>query len=145
MPKKYASMAERLIANSRVSETHTYNGTACWEWIGKRKANRSGTLYGALTVRINRGPNKGKVATVLAHRMSLVHLKGRRLSSFEVGRHLCNYTLCINPEHLVGGTQTANMRQCVREGYLDTLDFVEREDVEPAPFLEDPPTEGDLQ
>lgn len=114
--RKYDSMEERLIANSVQSETRAYNGTACWEWIGRITVNRSGMRYGTLNIRAKRGPRKGKTVTHFAHRVALKVFKGRRLTTKSVAKHLCNNTLCINPEHLVGGTQKSNVRQCVREG-----------------------------
>lgn len=116
MPFKYPSMAERLLANSVIDEEHAHAGTYCWRWIGKVKANRSGMLYGVLTRRVARGPRKGKVVNEFAHRMSLKTFKRRRMTPRMVGAHLCNFSLCINPEHLVGCSQRANIRQCVRDG-----------------------------
>lgn len=116
MPKKYESMEERLIANSVLSETCAHKGSRCWEWIGRVKANRSGTLYGVVTLRWKAGPRKGKVRSVYAHRLAIVIFKGRVMTRRMTGRHLCNNTICINPAHLVGGSQRANVRQCVREG-----------------------------
>lgn len=118
MPFKYRSMEERLVANSRKSEEHSYKGDPCWEWTGQRKKNRNGVFYPYITVRVKRGPRKGKTRIVAAHRMSLKVFKGRRMSPRMVGAHLCNYTLCINPEHLVGGSQSANVRYAVRSGRL---------------------------
>lgn len=111
MPRKYESLADRLLANSVLSDDTFYKGTPCWEWIGKL---RNG--YPAITLRYKRGPRKGKVYNIGAHRLSLVVFKGRRMTPKMVARHLCNNRICINPEHLVGGSQIANVRQCVREG-----------------------------
>ena len=116
MPFKYPSMQARIIANTVLSTERFYNGSPCWEWIGKVKINRNGAKYGVLSQRFKRGPRKGQVNSVLVHRLVLQVFKGRRMSRRNVGRHLCNYTLCANPEHLVGGTQQSNVRQCVREG-----------------------------
>ena len=65
---KYASMADRLIANSVLSPDHTYDGTPCWEWM--RRLNNQG--YPTLTRRLKRGPRKGQVVTVFAHRESII-------------------------------------------------------------------------
>lgn len=114
--RKYASDAERLLANSIPSEDSAHGGSRCWEWIGKRRTNRSGMSYPVLTLRYKSGPRRGKVYNMSAHRYSLVVFKGRRMTPRMVARHLCNNPLCINPEHLVGGSQKSNVRQCVREG-----------------------------
>lgn len=115
MPRKYDSLAERLLANSRPSEESAYNGSRCWEWIGKLQRNRNGTGYPVLTLRYKNGPRKGKVYNMRAHRLSIVVFKHRRMTPKMVARHLCNNPLCINPEHLVGGSQRANVRQCVAD------------------------------
>ena len=115
MPK-YESMQERLIANSVVSERFFWNGSPCWEWIGKYVRSNRGLAYGVLNVRFKSGPRKGKVRTVRAHRVALQVFKGRYLGKRYVGGHACNISWCINPEHLVGGTQQANVRKTVREG-----------------------------
>lgn len=112
MPKKYDSMAERLLANSTILPSDhpdycVYNGTPCWEWLAKRSYRG----YGHVAVRIN-----GKKQNRMAHRLSIVELGGRTLPDDHVGQHLCNNTGCINPEHLLGGTQSENILQCVRDG-----------------------------
>lgn len=111
MPRKYDSPIDRIIANTILSTERFYDGTPCWEWIGTRKANRSGTFYGTISVRVG-----GRVKKELVHRFVLREIKGRLLTRKSVGRHLCNNTLCAAPLHLVGGTQRTNVRQCVREG-----------------------------
>lgn len=116
MPRKYADMAERLLANCVVSETSAYGGSRCWDWIGATTTNRGGLRYGKLSVRIKRGPRKGQLRTLKAHRAAIEAFTGRRMTRRHVGKHLCNNTLCINPAHLQGGTQRSNVRQCVKDG-----------------------------
>lgn len=108
---RYNSMLERIVANSVPSDTYAYNGTPCWEWI--RRFNNQG--YPTMTRRLKRGPRKGQVVTVYAHREA-VKASGRRLTTRQVVLHLCNNPSCVNPEHLRGGTQKQNVRQCVEEG-----------------------------
>lgn len=112
MPAPYESMAERIIANTVLCEDYFYNGSSCWLWIGA--LNSSG--YGKLNTRFKRGPRKGKVKSGLAHRVALVEFTGRRLTTKSVVLHLCNNRRCCNPAHLKGGTQRANVRQCVADG-----------------------------
>lgn len=116
MPFKYPSMAERLIANSIVDESRAWGGTFCWAWIGSTTTNRSGMKYGKLDRRISKGPRKGQKKTEKAHRVAIRALKNKRLSQRQVVMHLCNWSLCINPEHLLGGTQKRNVRQTVKDG-----------------------------
>lgn len=102
---------QRIINNSIVSRDHHHDGTPCWEWIGKVVTNKTGRRYGRLNLRV-----KGKHVSVLAHRFSLIELRGRTLTKRGVCMHKCNNTLCVNPMHLAGGTQSKNIKQCVADG-----------------------------
>lgn len=110
MPK-YVDLCERIIANSVLSADNFYNGTPCWEWVGKF---RNG--YPAITRRYKSGPRKGKVYNTGVHRLAIVVFKGRRMTPKMVAQHLCNNKQCVNPEHLKGGSQASNVRQCVEDG-----------------------------
>lgn len=118
VPSPYASMRERLIFNSVESRDNYYldpktgEKTFCWEWIG----GRSNSGYPFVTIRRKRGPKKGKPQRKGAHRVSLVEFMDRTLSSRQNALHLCNNQNCIHPNHLKGGTQKQNMRQCVKDG-----------------------------
>ena len=116
MPFKYATPIERILANTRISETNAFNGSACWEWTGRVKVNASGMRYGCISLRYQRGPRKGKVYTMLVHRFVLRVLKGLRMTPKSVGRHLCNNSLCCHPEHLAGGSIKTNNRDTVKAG-----------------------------
>lgn len=111
-------MQERLLWNSVESDTNSYTDpktgekTFCWEWTG----SVNGGGYPRVTVRRKRGPKKGKPHGVGAHRESLRVFMDRTLSKSQNALHLCNNQICIHPNHLEGGTQKRNMRQCVKEG-----------------------------
>lgn len=110
--KKYSSMIDRLLANSMLRDDDD-----CWTWIGARKVNRSGMFYGKLNVRMKRGPRKGKVVTLQAHRVSYATFFGVRITPKTVVRHTCiGNSLCINPGHLIKGSQRNNVRDCVKAG-----------------------------
>lgn len=114
MPK-YANLRERIIANSVIAPEgmgSIINGSPCWIWTGA--LNSSG--YPRMNVRMKRGPRKGKSVMVLVHRVVLVEFKDRVMSGRLKSLHLCNNRPCVNPDHLEGGTQRQNIRQCVREG-----------------------------
>jgi hypothetical protein len=114
---KYANLGERIIANSVMSQTQFYKDTPCWNWLGKTKRNRTGMLYGHMTFRYKSGPRKGKVYSMPAHRASVkAFVPGKRITPKIVVMHLCNNSLCVNPAHLLGGTQSKNVRQCVADG-----------------------------
>lgn len=110
--KQYADLAERIVANTAIDWESWYDGEPCWIWMGK--LNSVG--YGFITIRMKRGPRKGKPVPQLAHRMSVMAFKKRSVSGRQVVKHLCNQRRCCNPHHLRGGTQISNMRQMVREG-----------------------------
>jgi hypothetical protein len=116
MPFSYPSLADRIVANSVLAPDSFHGGTPCWLWTGAYTVNRSGMHYGKLNVRISRGRNKGKPRTWFAHRLTIVVFHGRRMSKRSRALHLCNNTICVNPAHLVGGSQRQNVQQCVREG-----------------------------
>lgn len=113
MGKRYADLMERVIANSVLSIENFWNGSPCWEWLGKTIASRNGggRSYPVMTRRI-----KGKPRNVRVHRVILTEVKGEKLRDSHVGAHLCNNPFCVNPEHLRRDTQRGNMRQCVEEG-----------------------------
>lgn len=116
MPK-YATLGDRIIANSYQSSDKFYKDTPCWIWTGKVKANARGMLYGYMGFRYKSGPRKGKNYDMAAHRASVKAFhKGKRITPKVVVMHLCNNSLCVNPAHLLGGTASRNMRQCVRDG-----------------------------
>jgi hypothetical protein len=80
--------------------------TGCWIWIGATIVNRRGFRYGAIK-------HEGKRA--LAHRVAFKAFKGVDLPRKKKGAHLCNNTLCINPDHCAPKTQKQNMKQAARE------------------------------
>lgn len=115
MPK-YSDIGERIIANSVISNDSFYNASPCWIWTGKKDINRSGMPYPVMTMRYKRGPRKGKVYNARVHRESVKFFNGKRVTPRMVVLHLCNNTLCVNPAHLLGGSQKQNVRQCVKDG-----------------------------
>lgn len=121
MPRKYKSMAERLLANSVESTTCFWDGVPCRDWTGSVTPQYPGApreqSYGKMGVRFKSGPRKGKSRTVGAHRVSAKVFKPwLKIGTKNIVRHLCNRPICIEPHHLTGSEQRVNIRQCVKEG-----------------------------
>lgn len=71
----------------------------CWRWVGSFGGDgRYGTYY-------SEEHAGGRVA---AHRRSFELFNGI-LKSKEIVRHTCDHTWCVNPSHLLQGTQLNNM------------------------------------
>jgi hypothetical protein len=69
----------------------------CIKWIGAHNGR-----YGKRTI-------NGK--SVFAHRHALEQKIGRALLPGECALHTCNYTRCVNPDHLFVGSQQENVIQ----------------------------------
>jgi hypothetical protein len=84
----------------------TVSETGCWEWNGRRD-NTPKSTYG-------RVDNEAQFP-VLAHRVAYEKWVGP-LDSELVLLHLCDNTICINPEHLRPGTQAENLEDMKAKG-----------------------------
>lgn len=74
----------------------------CWTWIAGKNARG----YGQFRV-------KGR--TYLAHRVAFQSANGI-LPADQVVRHKCDNPECVNPEHLILGSQADNMRDMSERG-----------------------------
>ena len=79
--------------------------TGCWLWAGAMMKNGYGRF----------GVKAGDVRQ--AHRYAL-ELDGRPPASNQVVMHRCNNRACVNPAHLLAGTQKENLEQASREGRM---------------------------
>jgi len=85
----------------------------CWPWLGA-KNNQGGRGYGH---GLFYWPITGVRRMVGAHVASwLLEHGGDRIAPGGVVRHACDNPSCVNPAHLVLGTQLDNMRDKVERG-----------------------------
>lgn len=80
---------------------------ACWEWQGDRERDGYGRLHLS-----GRGPTK---KILKAHRASYMLAHGE-IPAGMVVRHTCDNPPCVNPAHLVLGTQAQNVEDTVSRG-----------------------------
>lgn len=78
--------------------------TDCWIWIGSR------TLRGYGQMRLSSSRVK-----FLAHRIGYV-IKNGPIRAGGILMHLCDNPSCVNPDHVVGGTQKKNVRDMIMKG-----------------------------
>lgn len=79
---------------------HRKTKQGCWEWTGQINHNGYGiACFNGTTVR--------------AHRFSYF-LKNNKWPTIVM--HTCDNRRCINPEHLRGGTQKENIKDCLDKG-----------------------------
>lgn len=93
----YCSLHCAVMAHVEINE----NG--CWLWRGSIKSNG----YGSMSY-------NGKFYH--PHKAMLEMKLGRPLLSGHESRHGCDCRPCVNPDHLLEGTRSDNMRDCVERG-----------------------------
>src|SRR5882672_644961 len=91
------TQAERDHFWERVQKSDT-----CWLWTGARMVN----AYGLLTIHGRQ---------VLAHRLAYYFTYGH-LPNDKGLNHVCDVRNCVNPQHLIPGTQTENMCDLAAKG-----------------------------
>ena len=79
-------------------------GTECWIWVGAR----NGMGYGRFKA-------QGMGSAALAHRVGYVLFRGP-LRAGSVLMHKCDNVTCVNPWHLVAGTNLENTWDMIGKG-----------------------------
>lgn len=97
MNRKYNSLYERLVANTRLEREDDYN--SCWLWTGPVSSG-----YPRLCVR----DEEGRPRLVSATRLMLEEFHDIWFPWDEAG-HLCENPMCVSPLHLEVQTRALNM------------------------------------
>lgn len=114
-------MNRGLTVEERFRQKYKVNTeTGCWDWVArveyghsKRQKEESRKPYGRFT--INSRPLR-------AHRVSLDLYKGIKLPSSIQIHHICENTLCVNPDHLEPVTPKEHMYETPSSiGYQNTI------------------------
>ena len=96
-PAFYGRSQVREELSAKLSRKSALTDSGCLQWIG-RVENKRG--YGQVAV-------DGEMRK--AHRVSWEVYHGRPVPDGPVVRHSCDNPPCIHPEHLISGTQLANV------------------------------------
>lgn len=107
MARKYGSLYERLVANTKLERPE--DPSSCWIWTGPVRRH-----YPCLCVRVPGGGRATLPKTISAHRAMLEEFHDIVFPFDEAG-HLCYQPLCINPMHLEVQTKAFNLAE--RRGY----------------------------
>ena len=101
MPKKTLDLVNRILKSCKVEQRGF--DTPCWVWKGGNsgESSTSGRTYGRISA---------FGATSAVHRVMYSCFNGYLPPSKEVD-HLCNNSLCCNPDHLEMTTRKQNLKR----------------------------------
>jgi hypothetical protein len=92
-----------------IRHNSTPDAKGCWQWDGALKDQKT---YGRVT-----WTGSGGRRVVGAHQLSFTAFVGP-VPRGHVVRHTCHNPRCVNPDHLVVGTQRDNIRDAKERGTL---------------------------
>lgn len=92
---------------SKIAPNPDNNLDACWFWLGGNH-DKDGEDYGAFYA---------KKTQFKAHTLSYYLFKGE-IPEGMVVRHTCDVKACVNPRHLVLGTQSDNLQDALKRERL---------------------------
>jgi hypothetical protein len=95
---------------ARFHDKYTKSDAGCWLWKAGRYSNGYGLFY---VCRVN-----GRQLNVQAHRLAYLLANGE-LPHVLVVRHRCDTPACVNPDHLVLGSQADNINDAHQQGKYD--------------------------
>jgi hypothetical protein len=103
-------MPPRRKTNEERFWTHATRSDGCWLWAGNvHKISGYGTS--------SWDSGEGGLRFISAHVMAYRLFRGG-VPPDTLVRHTCDVRHCVNPEHLILGNQTENMRDCIERGRI---------------------------
>lgn len=99
-----------LLARLRLGTPQGLGPNECWPWQGRR--TRSG--YGLIWY-----TEEGRRSSTTANHVIAIAAGLPTDSRQHVGRHSCDHPWCVNPVHVLGGTQVQNIADMVERGRSD--------------------------
>ena len=109
----YYKYDDFLINAQRRFDKHYDKTDSCWNY--KHRLNQDG--YGHIGITV-----EGKDHTLRAHRYSWIMANKQDWPADKpVARHSCNNPACVNPEHIIPGTQKENIDDAIRAGTHNTF------------------------
>jgi hypothetical protein len=106
----YAGLTAEIVARFYAK---VRQGSGCWMWTGSCTPKGYGQFSGGRFA-------DGRQDTRYAHRTMWELTHGRRLRDGEVIRHACDVPRCVNPSHLLIGTQADNVNDAKVQGKYRT-------------------------
>ncbi|WP_310773651.1 HNH endonuclease signature motif containing protein [Mycobacterium sp. Z3061] len=100
--KRAAHPVDRFVRHLDIASSTTYEGTACWVWMGSLKGPAG---YGSFRTRTLHTGSR----TITAHRFLYELWHGQPVPDGLVIDHLCRNRRCVNPLHIEAVTQRVNV------------------------------------